>query len=771
MANPVPEALDPICGMTVDPAHAADTVLHEGVEYHFCSKYCAQKFRENPAQWLQPLPAFSPLPVAPPVPTPPGAIWTCPMHPEVTSPKPASCPKCGMALEPQVPTLEDQPDPELHQMTRRLWICLVLTVPVFALAMLEMLPGDPLGTALGRLRPWLQFALATPVVLWGGAPFFQRGWQSVLNRHLNMFTLIALGTGVAWLYSAVAMLAPGLLPHAEHGIPLYFEAAAVIITLVLVGQVLELRARSQTSSALRSLLDLVPPTARRIDKNGQEVDVPLAQVQVGDQLRVRPGEKVPVDGEVLEGHSAVDESLVTGESLPVEKQKADKLTGGSLNGTGALVMRAERVGADTLLARIVQMVAEAQRSRAPIQRLADVVASWFVPAVLLVSVLTFAAWLVWGPEPKFAYALVNAVAVLIIACPCALGLATPMAIMVGTGRGAQAGVLIRDAAALETLAKVDTVVADKTGTLTEGKPKLVNLHVLPGFEADQVLAAAAALEKNSEHPLAQAVLKGAAERQLQLPEITDFTSIPGQGVQAKIAGQIVLLGNQALLEGNHVAVELLKTQVETWRALGQTALLVAFGGQAAGALAVADPIKTTTAEAIALLHEEGIRLVMLTGDHATTAQAVAKELGLDEVIAGVQPDGKRDVIVRLQKEGRIVAMAGDGINDAPALAQANVGIAMGTGTDVAMKNAGMTLLHGDLRGIAKARRLSKSTLRNIRQNLVFAFGYNLLGVPLAAGVLYPHFGILLSPMIASAAMSLSSVSVIANALRLRRVKL
>jgi len=710
---------------------------------------------------------------------PSGSVeYTCPMHPEVVRDEPGACPICGMALEPRTPVGEEE-NAELRDMRRRFWVSLGLTLPVFALAMSEMIPGKPLAHLLpGSVRSWVELLLATPVVVWGGWPFFVRGWRSLTSRRLNMFTLIALGTSVAFLYSLAAVLWPAALPASLRGHdgrpPVYFEAAAVITTLVLLGQVLELRARSQTSSAIRALLDLAPKTARLVHEDGEEEDVALDEVQIGDRLRVRPGEKVPVDGVVLQGSSAIDESMITGESVPVAKATGDAVTGGTVNGTGGFVLRAERVGADTLLAQIVRMVGEAQRSRAPIQRLADVVAAWFVPAVVGIAAVTFVVWLLAGPAPAFTYALVNAVAVLIIACPCALGLATPMSVMVGTGRGATAGVLIRDAEALETLEKVDTLVVDKTGTLTEGRPSLASIVVADGFDGDGedgLLRLAASLERGSEHPLADAIVSAARDRGLELRDADDFASITGQGVRGTVDGRAVALGNRALLAALEVDPGALAERAEELRTRGETVMFVVVDDRVAGLVGVADPIKPHAAEAIEALHAAGIRVVMLTGDSRTTAEAVARELGLDDVVAEVSPEDKGREVQRLQAEGRTVAMAGDGVNDAPALAQAHVGIAMGSGTDVAMESAGVTLLHGDLRGILRARRLSRATMRNIRQNLLFAFGYNALSVPIAAGVLYPAFGLLLSPMIASAAMSLSSVSVISNALRLRRVDL
>ncbi|MGH7266907.1 MAG: copper-transporting P-type ATPase, partial [Candidatus Rokuibacteriota bacterium] len=714
----------------------------------------------------------------PAAPAPPAVRteWVCPMHPEIVRAEPGTCPICGMALEPRTVTLEEAESPELRDMTRRLWVSAALSAPLLALAMSEMLPGDPVRRAVPPgLLGWVQLLLATPVVLWGGWPFFQRGFTSIVNRHLNMFTLIALGTGVAWAYSVVAVLAPGLFPDSFRGhggaIGLYFEAAAVITTLVLLGQVLELRARSRTSSAIRELLQLAPPVARRIGEDGAERDVPLEAVRPGDRLRVRPGERVPVDGVVLEGTSAVDESMVTGEAMPVAKSPDSWVTGGTVNGTGGFVMRAERVGADTLLARIVRLVGEAQRTRAPIQRLADVVSSWFVPAVIAVAALTFAGWAAVGPEPRLAYALVNAVAVLIIACPCALGLATPMSIMVATGRGAKAGVLVRDAAALERLAQVDTLVVDKTGTLTEGRPRLVSVIPAPPHDEATLLRLAASLERASEHPLAAAIVAGAAAREVTPPEARDFRSVTGKGVAGTVEGRAVALGNAALLAEQGVEPGPLGARAETLRRDGQTVVFVVVDGRVAGLLGVADPVKPSAPEALRRLRDEGIRFVMLTGDSRGTAEAVARQLGIEHVEAEVLPERKAEVIRGLQARGRVVAMAGDGVNDAPALAQADVGVAMGTGTDIAMESAGVTLVKGDLLGIVRAHRLSRATMRNIRQNLFFAFVYNALGVPIAAGVLYPFVGLLLSPMIASAAMSGSSVSVIANALRLRNVTL
>ncbi len=702
--------------------------------------------------------------------------WTCPMHPEIVRDAPGNCPICGMALEPRTVSLEEEENPELKDMTRRFRVSVILTAPLFVVAMAHLLPGEALGHLLPpRAMGWIELFLATPVVLWGGWPFFVRAWSSVVNRALNMFTLIGLGVGVAYIYSVVAVLAPGLFPASfrdSNGVVgRYFEAAAAIVTLVLLGQVLELRARSRTGSAIRALLGLAPKTARRVAADGTDADIPLDQVKPGDRLRVRPGEKVPVDGVVLEGSSSVDESMVSGEPIPVEKHKGDRVIGATVNGTGSLVMQADKVGSETLLARIVQMVAEAQRSRAPIQKLADVVAGYFVPAVVLIAIVTFTVWSLVGPAPRMAHALVNAVAVLIIACPCALGLATPMSIMVAMGKGATAGVLFKNAEAIEVLRKVDTLVVDKTGTLTEGKPKLVTVEPAPGQTEAALLRDAASLERGSEHPLAAAIVKGAEERGAAPSKAEGFESVTGKGVKGRVDGRDVALGNGALMESLGVEAGPLAARAEELRRDGQTVMLVSIGGKLAGLLGVADPIKESTAEAIESLHREGVRIVMLTGDSRTTAQAVGQKLGIDELMAEVLPDQKAEKVKQLQAEGRIVAMAGDGINDAPALAQAQVGIAMGTGTDVAMESAGVTLVKGDLRGIVRARLLSRMTMRNIKQNLFFALVYNALGVPIAAGILYPAFGLLLSPIFAAAAMSFSSVSVIGNALRLRRARL
>lgn len=796
---------DPVCAMTVSP-DAEYSYVHAGTQYFFCSDHCLQKFKAHPQQYLEKKTAPVPekktgegtytCPMHPEIQQPgPGncpkcgmalepmgvpasatkTVYTCPMHPEVIQDHPGSCPKCGMALE-AVTAGGEEKNEELIDMNRRFWICTALTLPVFLLAMIaDMMPAWLPESLSMQTAQWIQCALATPVVLWGGWPFFVRGWQSVLTRNLNMFTLIALGVSVAWGYSMVALLFPGIFPPLMqmHGgrVAVYFEAAAMITTLVLLGQVLELRARSRTNAAIQMLLNLAPNTARIVRSDGKEEDIPLEQVQTGDTLRVRPGDKVPVDGMVIDGAGNIDESMVTGESIPVAKAKGDKLIGATVNGTGSLLMRAEKVGADTLLAQIVEMVAKAQRTRAPIQKLADLVAGYFVPAVVGIAVLTFIAWWVWGPEPRLAHAVINAVAVLIIACPCALGLATPISIMVGTGRGALAGVLIKNAEALEIMEKVDTLVVDKTGTLTEGRPKLIAVQAEEGFTEDELLRLAASLERASEHPLAEAIVRGAEEKGVELVKVDNFQSVTGKGVTGAVAGRTVAAGNAALLESLGINAGDLSQQADRQRAEGQTVMLFAIDGKAAGLICVADPIKESTAEAIRDLHAEGIKIVMITGDNQITANAVAGKLGIDQIHAEVLPEQKAELIKQLQAEGHIVAMAGDGINDAPALAQAQVGIAMGTGTDVAIESAGITLVKGDLRGIVRARRLSRATMRNIRQNLFFAFVYNAAGVPIAAGVLYPYFGILLSPMIAAAAMSFSSVSVISNALRLRRVEL
>ena len=840
-------AIDPVCGMTVDPARAPGKQKHGEETYYFCSRRCMVKFIANPDAFLKPGPQEVPDPSAveismhragkgvqtsstgadapeisadrvaessqpakkdhgagvyvcpmdpevrqdkpgpcpkcgmalePEAPAAPliKTEYVCPMHPEIVRPEPGACPICGMALEPRTVTLEEETNPELIDMTRRFWVGVALSVPIVFFAMSEMIPGQPVQRSISpHVLNWIQLVLATPVVFWGGWPFFERGWASIVNRSLNMFTLIAIGVGTAFVYSVAATLFPDAFPPSFRGhggeVGVYFDAAATITTLVLLGQVLELRARSKTSRAIRALLGLAPKTARLVRDDGTETDVPLERVQVGDRLRVRPGEKIPVDGIVLEGTTSIDESMITGEPIPVEKIKGSRVTGGTVNGTGSFIMRAERVGSDTLLAQIVRMVAEAQRSRAPIQKLADVVAGYFVPAVVLVAVITFIVWALVGPEPAMAYALLNAVAVLIIACPCALGLATPMSIMVGTGRGATAGVLIKNAEALEILEKVDTLVADKTGTLTEGKPHLETVVATSGRGEDEILYLAASLERGSEHPLAAAIVNGAEKRGVKLADARDFRSVTGKGVIGSVDGRQVALGNRRLLEELGLAANEIASRPEELRKEGQTVMFVVVDGTVAGIIGIADPVKRSTPEAIRLLHEDGVRIVMLTGDNRTTAEAVAKKLGIDEIQAEVLPEQKGQIVKRLQSEGRIVAMAGDGVNDAPALAQAHVGIAMGTGTDVAMESAGVTLVKGDLRGIAKARRLSRGTMRNIRQNLFFAFIYNVLGIPLAAGVLYPFFGVLLSPVIASVAMTFSSVSVISNALRLSRMEL
>jgi P-type Cu+ transporter len=758
---------DPVCGMAVDPAAAKHRSDHADRAYYFCSRRCRERFETDPARYMTPS-ASDPPHVADGE-----VLWTCPMHPQIVRKGPGSCPICGMALEPMTPVEGEAANPESRDMTRRFWVGVVLSIPLVALAMAE----DFVRRALlaPRAAVWVELMLATPAVVWCGWPFFERGWRSVLSGRLNMFTLIALGTGVAYAYSLVAALAPGVFPPsfrtAEGQVPVYFEAAAVIVTLVLLGQVLELRARSQTSGAIRALLDLAPKHARVIRDDGSETDVALQEVVRGDRLRVRPGEKVPVDGIVLEGKSAVDESMITGEPVPAEKRPGDKVTGATVNTTGSFVMRAERVGSDTLLAQIVQMVAEAQRSRAPIQGLADTVSGWFVPAVVIVAGLTFVAWSLFGPPPAMSFALVNAVAVLIIACPCALGLATPMSIMVGTGRGARAGVLVKNAEALEVMEKVDTLVVDKTGTLTEGRPRLAGVVMTGDVCEDELLRLAASLERGSEHPLAAAIVRGAEERGLALAAVVDFASETGKGVVGMIAGRRVAVGSAALLAALGIDSAELAGPAEELRQDGQGVMLIAVDGRAAGLVAVADPIKESAIGALEALHDEAIRAVMLTGDSRTTAEAVGRKLGIDKIVAEVLPDRKAAAIRDFQDQGRIVAMAGDGINDAPALAQAQVGIAMGTGTDVAMQSAGMTLVKGDLLGIVRARRLSRAVMRNIRQNLFFAFIFNGLAIPIAAGVLYPALGLLLNPMIASAAMSMSSVLVISNALRLRNVRL
>ena len=801
-------AIDPVCGMTVGKQTAAGSLQHDGQTYFFCSSHCLESFRNDPSQVRRnsaPLVSLKSLqksdggytcPMHPEVrQAQPGSCpkcgmalerlsiaapetkiqYTCPMHPEIARDQPGTCPICGMALEPRTVSLEEEANPELSDMTRRFWISLALSVPVFLIGMNDFFPERPLERLFSMpTLGWIELVLATPAVLWGGWPFFVRAWQSLRNRSLNMFTLIGLGVAVAYVYSLIAKLFPDIFPASFRDmgtVPVYFEAAAVITTLVLLGQVMELRARSRTGAAIKALLGLAPKTARRLNEDGTEEEIPLDSVHVGDRLRVRPGEKVPADGIVIEGASAVDESMVTGESIPVEKHPGDWVIGASVNTTGSLVMRAERVGSDTLLAQIVQMVAQAQRSRAPIQKLADIVAGYFVPIVIIAAAITFAIWATVGPEPRLAHALINAVAVLIIACPCALGLATPMSIMVAMGKGATAGVLFRNAEAIELMRKIDTLVLDKTGTLTEGKPKVISIVTTDAWEEHQLLRLTASLERASEHPLAAAMVAGAKERGVDLVNAENFASVTGKGVTGKVDGHSVVTGNLALLAELKIPARDLPEKAEALRADGQTVMFVAVDGELAGLVGVADPTKNTTAAAIRLLQAEGLKIVMLTGDSRRTAEAVAKKLRIDEVVADVLPQQKAEAVKRLQTAGRVVAMAGDGINDAPALAQAHVGIAMGTGTDVAIESAGVTLVKGDLTGILRARRLSRATMRNIKQNLFWAFVYNSVGVPIAAGVLYPFFGILLSPMLAAAAMSFSSVSVIANALRLRRVQL
>jgi Cu+-exporting ATPase len=768
-ADVTASATDPVCGMPVDPATAKHKAEHGGVIYHFCSAGCRAKFVAEPTRFLA-----ASTQASPPKPAPAGTIYTCPMHPEIRQPGPGHCPICGMALEPEIATAAEGPSAELVDMTQRFWVALALSIPVVALEMgghlihLHEAPSEAVSN-------WVQLALATPAVLWAGWPFFQRGWASLKTRNLNMFTLIAMGVGVAWAFSVVATVAPAAFPPAFRGAggsaPVYFEAAAVIAALALLGQVLELRAREQTGGAIRALLDLTPKTGRRIRADGAEEDVALEAISVGDHLRVRPGEKVPVDGQIVEGRSTVDEAMVTGESMPVVKAVGDRVIGGTINQSGGFVMRADKVGRDTMLAQIVQMVAQAQRSRAPIQRLADRVSGWFVPLVIAIAIAAFVAWAVFGPEPRYAYGLVAAVSVLIIACPCALGLATPMSIMVGIGRGAQSGVLIKNAEALERFEKVDTLVVDKTGTLTEGKPKVVAVRAMRGVGEDELLRLAASLEQASEHPLAAAIARAAADRNIALAKVEDFDSYPGKGVMGSVDGRKVVLGNRVMMHAAGIDVAALEGPADELRNNGATAIFAAIDGKACSAIAIADPIKPTTAGVVRALKEAGVRVVMLTGDSRATAEGVARKLGIAEIEAEILPADKGKAVERLRGQGRVVAMAGDGVNDAPALAAADVGVAMGTGTDVAIESAGITLLGGDLQGIVIASRLSRATMRNIRQNLVFAFIYNAAGVPIAAGVLYPAFGLLLSPTVAAAAMALSSVSVIANALRLRRLTL
>ncbi|WP_368516357.1 heavy metal translocating P-type ATPase [Rhizobium sp.] len=761
-------AKDPVCGMVVDRATARHFMKHEDEKFYFCSASCKAKFEAEPSAYLD---GNRPAPK----PVPKGTLYTCPMHPEVISAHPGDCPKCGMALEPMgVPTADEGPNPELTDFTRRLWISVALSLLLLAISMGPMI-GLPIRDWIGEpIATWVELVLATPVVLWAALPFFRRAWNSLVNRSPNMWTLIGLGVGTAYVYSVIATLAPGLFPMSFRGhgesVPVYFEAASVIVALVFVGQVLELKAREHTGSAIRALLDLAPKTARRIGANGSETDVPVDEIQAGDRLRVRPGERVPVDGSIIEGQSTIDESMITGEPLPVEKAKGDAVTGGTINKNGALIMQAEKVGAETTLSRIVELVAKAQRSRAPIQTMVDRVSAVFVPAVVAAAIIAFAVWAFVGPEPRLAHALLAAVAVLIIACPCALGLATPMSIMIATGRGAQEGVLVRDAEALERFAKVDTLIVDKTGTLTEGKPNLTDIVPAAGTDEARLLSLAASLERGSEHPLAEAIVAGAEERKAHFVEISGFSAVTGKGVEGSADDTAIALGNAAMMSDLDVSTDALKAETERLRGEGKTVMFVAIDRKLAGLVAVADRIKPTTAAAIKALHESGLTIVMATGDNGKTATAVAKQLEIDEVRADMLPEGKKALIDELRAKGRIVAMAGDGVNDAPALASADVGIAMGTGADVAMENAGITLVKGDLNGIVRARHLSEATIRNIKQNLAFAFGYNALGVPLAAGVLYPVFGLLLSPMIAAAAMSLSSVSVIGNALRLRLAK-
>ncbi len=758
---------DPVCGMMVDPAAGKPHMTYKGHEYHFCSDSCHGKFKADPEKYLTAQSAAAPAIK--------GAQYTCPMHPEVIRDEPGSCPICGMALEPVMPSLDDGPNPELIDFTRRFWVSAICSIPLLIVTMGPML-GLPIREWIGEQRTvWLEFILATPVVLWAALPFFKRGVDSFKNRSPNMWTLIMIGVGAAYLYSVVAILFPDMFPHSFRGhggsVPVYFEAAAVIVTLVFLGQVLELRARERTGSAIRALLDLAPKTARRIAADGSEADVPLDEVQAGDKLRIRPGDSVPVDGIVVEGRSSVDEAMITGEPVPVEKTEGDKVIGGTVNKNGSLVMQAEKIGAETMLSQIVDMVAKAQRSRAPIQGLADRISFYFVPMVIVVAILSFIGWALWGPEPSMIYAIVAAVSVLIIACPCALGLATPMSIMTATGRGAQAGVLIKDAEALERMAKVDTLIVDKTGTLTEGRPKLTDVVAVSGIDDNTLLQLAASLEKGSEHPLAEAIVAGAEAKGLKTDNVDAFEAITGKGVAGTVKGRAVALGNPAMMQDMGLDIATIQAQADTLRADGKTAMFVAVDNKLAGLVAVADPIKETAAEAIRTLHARGLKIIMATGDNERTARAVAAKLGLDDVRADVLPEDKKALVDELHKQGKKVAMAGDGVNDAPALAAADVGIAMGTGADVAVESAGITLLKGDLTGIARAHHLAEATIRNIKENLFFAFVYNALGIPVAAGLLYPFTGTLLSPMIAAAAMSLSSVSVIANSLRLRALKL
>lgn len=758
---------DPVCGMMVDPATGKPHMAYKGHEYHFCSDSCHGKFKADPEKYLTAQSAAAPAIK--------GAQYTCPMHPEVIRDEPGSCPICGMALEPVMPSLDDGPNPELVDFTRRFWVSAICSIPLLIVTMGPML-GLPIREWIGEQRTiWLEFILATPVVLWAALPFFKRGVDSFKNRSPNMWTLIMIGVGAAYLYSVVAILFPDMFPHSFRGhggsVPVYFEAAAVIVTLVFLGQVLELRARERTGSAIRALLDLAPKTARRIAVDGSEADVPLDEVQAGDKLRIRPGDSVPVDGIVVEGRSSVDEAMITGEPVPVEKTEGDKVIGGTVNKNGSLVMQAEKIGAETMLSQIVDMVAKAQRSRAPIQGLADRISFYFVPMVIAVAILSFIGWALWGPEPSMIYAIVAAVSVLIIACPCALGLATPMSIMTATGRGAQAGVLIKDAEALERMAKVDTLIVDKTGTLTEGRPKLTDVVAVSGIDDNTLLQLAASLEKGSEHPLAEAIVAGAEAKGLKTDNVDAFEAITGKGVAGTVKGRAVALGNPAMMQDMGLDIAAIQAQADTLRAEGKTAMFVAVDNKLAGLVAVADPIKETAAEAIRTLHARGLKIIMATGDNERTARAVATKLGLDDVRADVLPEDKKALVDELHKQGKKVAMAGDGVNDAPALAAADVGIAMGTGADVAVESAGITLLKGDLTGIARAHHLAEATIRNIKENLFFAFVYNALGIPVAAGLLYPFTGTLLSPMIAAAAMSLSSVSVIANSLRLRALKL